>query len=193
MGESNLNMLDNIIVLIYKVIRKIKFYAYKKYVISKLNFKTKKSKKSIKILGNNIIVNNPNVWIGEDVTLYNNVQFNGFGKIDIGNNVKIGTGVIFNSYKNFNITIGNFTIIAAYCYIINLIHNYDINEKIQNQEDAAESIYIGNDCWIATHCILAKGAGMGNGSILGANSYLDKTLNTNSVSYGSPAKEIKKR
>lgn len=178
---------------IYKVVKKIKFYFYKKYITSKLNFTNTVAKKSIKIVGENIEIANCNVVVGENVVLYDNVHLQGAGKISIGNNVKIGTGVVINAYKDTEICIGDYTLIAAYCYLINQIHGTSSGKHICEQDEVAQSIFIGEDCWVAAHCVISNGGQMRNGSVLGALSYLDKELDYNSIAVGAPAKHIRYR
>ena len=177
----------------YAVVKKVRCCFYRKYIVSKLNFRSKTAKKSIKIIGSNIEVANRNVIIGENVVLYDNVHFQGMGKISIGNNVKIGTGVVINAYTDTEIRIGDYSLIAAYCYLINQIHGTSLGKRICEQDEDPKSIFIGEDCWIAAHSVISNGGGMKDGSVLGALSYLDKELDYNSVAYGAPARHVRYR
>ena len=52
---------------------------------------------------------------------------------------------------------------------------------------------IKNDVWIGTEAIISRGVTIGNGAIIGANSFVNKDVPDYSIAVGSPAKIIKYR
>ena len=52
-------------------------------------------------------------------------------------------------------------------------------------------IYIGNDVWISTGCIILPGASIGEGSVVAAKSLINKKFPKNCLIGGIPAKIIK--
>ena len=54
-------------------------------------------------------------------------------------------------------------------------------------------VYIGYDVWIAGGTIIKQGVTIGNGSVIGALSFVNKDVPENSIVIGSPAKVIKQR
>jgi len=52
---------------------------------------------------------------------------------------------------------------------------------------------IGNDVWIGTQSIIRRGVVIGNGAVIGANSFVTKEVPDFAVAVGSPAKIIKYR
>jgi acetyltransferase-like isoleucine patch superfamily enzyme len=176
------------IILFSKILNKI-LRLYREKIFLK---KTKTTQKSVKILGK-VYVNGSNIKIGKDVTIYPNVYFWGEGLIEIGDNVDIGMGTII--FSNKYVKIGNNTLIAAQCYIIDSNHGIkkDILINKQPHDVAEDGIIIGEDVWIAAGCKIVKGAKLNNGCIIGALSLVNKIIPENAIAFGIPAKVIKYR
>lgn len=178
-------MLINLILIAYrKVVRKLRAFVFLRQINS--------SETSVKILGN-VFVNATNVRIGKNVTIYPNVYFWGDGEIIIGDNVDIGIGTVIFAKKR--VYIGNNTIIAAYCYIIDSNHGIKKGDLISRQPLSfdTEGIFIGEDVWIAAGSKIIKGGKLERGSIVGAMSLVNKVIGEDCVAAGIPAKIIKKR
>lgn len=140
-----------------------------------------------------IILINTNLKIGSNVTIYPHVQFFGNGLIEIGNNVSIGTGTIIYASKDGGVHIGDDTMIAAQCYIIDTDHGIKKNEKIRNQENSVSEINIKNDVWIGANVTVLKGSIIENCAIVGAKALVKGNLEENGIYVGVPAKKIKSR
>ncbi len=52
---------------------------------------------------------------------------------------------------------------------------------------------IGNDVWLGQNVVVRRGVTIGDGAIVGANSFVNKDVAAFSIVAGSPAKEIAKR
>lgn len=136
-----------------------------------------------------IFLNSTKVKFGENVSLYNGAYFGG-NEINIGSNVDIGINtIIFASNK---VTIGDNTSIAGQCYIIDSNHGIKAGELIRHQKDdvAEDGIYIGNDVWIASQCVILKGAKINDGAVIGAQSLVNSEIPANAIAVGTPAKVI---
>lgn len=154
----------------------------------KIHFKMEaKTGKNVRVLGCVHFLNS-NVSVGDNCILYPNVSFEGDGLITIGNNVKIGTNTIINANSKGGITIGDNTIIAANSYIIDCVHGTSSGTLIQSQELIAHPIHIGQDVWIAANAVIAKGAELKDGCVIGANSYVDRVIEKNGIAFGCPAR-----
>lgn len=85
------------------------------------------------------------------------------------------------------IEIGSFTTIAGY-HSQFLTHSIDILHAMQD----CEPISIGSYCLLGTSCVLLPGAALGDYSVLGANSLLNKGFNDQYILFGGvPAVMVK--
>ena len=90
-------------------------------------------------------------------------------------------------------TVGDHTIIAAQCYIIDMDHGTAAKDRIQNQSNFVSPISIGKDCWLGANCTVLKGSQIDDGAIIGAKALVKGKITENAIAVGIPAKEIKKR
>lgn len=109
----------------------------------------------------------------------------------IGDYVYIGDDCVIN-YA----TIGNYSCIADGVQIGGMEHPYwdhSISPKLSDQYIFGKETKIGYDVWIAAGCIIKQGVTIGNGAVIGANSYVTKDVPPYAVVFGTPAKIFKYR
>lgn len=123
------------------------------------------------LLVGNVIAINPNVTIGKNVTIYPNVMFYGDGPITIGDN----------------------TMIAAQCYLIDCDHGTALGTPMRKQTLSISPISIGNNVWLAANVTVLKGSHIADGAVIGAKGLVKGEIPPNSIAVGVPAKVIKER
>ena len=108
--------------------------------------------------------------------------------INIGKNgrVEIGKGCFFNQYCSLNahtlIKIGENCLFGENVKVYDHNHGYkDSSRLIKNQEFTTEPIFIGNNCWISSNCIILKGVTIGDNCVIGAGCIIYKDVPSNSV------------
>lgn len=145
-----------------------------------------------------IICNWPNkVSIGfssmiEDCVMFKiNKPFETYNSIEIGNNVFVGFNCEFNS--STKIIVGDDCLIASFCTFSDNGHSFNNNELIRSQPCTKQDIVVGNNVWIGTHCSILQGVHIGEGSVIGAGSVVNKSIPENEVWAGVPAKFIRNR
>lgn len=117
-----------------------------------------------------------------------------------GDNIQItiGTNTTFTSLCHLNAQENNSTIsIGEDCMFSNHIivrtsdsHAiYDL--KTNNRINNSKSVVIGNHVWIAPDTKIMKGAIIGDGCIIGSNTLVFKTIPSNTLAVGQPARIIK--
>jgi len=126
------------------------------------------------------------------VTIYPGAYFWG-NDIVVGDNVDIGIGTIIHSTNG--VYIGDNSIIAGQCYIIDSNHGTKEGMLVREQKSIAsrDGIYIGKDVWIGAQCIILKGAKINDHAVIGANSVVNSEIPANGIALGSPAKVVKYR
>jgi acetyltransferase-like isoleucine patch superfamily enzyme len=106
----------------------------------------------------------------------------------IGNNVFIGTGVEFNITKGINI--GNDCLIASGCRFIDHDHGIALTELMRNQDSVELKIAIHDNVWIGCNCVILKGVEIESGAIIAAGAVVTKSVGSNEIWAGIPAKKI---
>ena len=66
---------------------------------------------------------------------------------------------------------------------------YESAKKILLEKDCV----IGNDVWVGVGSIIRRGVSIGNGAVIGANSFVNSDIPPYAIAVGSPAKIIKYR
>jgi len=101
--------------------------------------------------------------------VFNPYDFFSYSKIELGNDVFIGSGAYFSSIKA--IVIGNKVMFGPNVTIIGGDHNSSVIGKymFDTQDKLPENdlpIIIKDDVWIGTRAIILKGVTIGKGSIV---------------------------
>ena len=156
--------------LIFFTIGESKLFFGIRYILYKRLFKS---------LGDKVIffpfltIKSPqNIKIGTNVSINHNCFLEGAGGIDIGSNVMIAHQVSIMS--NSHIT-------------------KNINIPMKAQGVKMNKVIIEDNVWIGAKVTILDGITIGEGSILAANSVINKNVNKFSVVGGVPAKFIKNR
>jgi acetyltransferase-like isoleucine patch superfamily enzyme len=130
-----------------------------------------------------------NVFIGRGSIL--NVRD---GQITINSNSDISSFCRIATDRG-KIQIGEYVLIAAYCYIGGGNHKTgrrDIPMLLQGFESKG-GVTIGDDVWIGSHTVVSDGVTIGKGAIIGAHSFVNKDIPEYSIAFGSPARVYKER
>ena len=104
----------------------------------------------------------------------------------IGNNCSIQPGVIFDYSHCWLINIGNNVTIAPQVYIL----EHDASTKKLLDYTKIGRIRIEDDVFIGARSLIMPGVKIGNGSIIGANSTVTKSIPSSVIAVGNPAKII---
>lgn len=113
---------------------------------------------------------------------------------DYGYNIQIGD----NFYANVNLVIldggkvciGNNVFIAPNVGIYTAGHPFDVEQRNKGLEYAFP-ITIGNNVWIGAHTAILPGVNIGDNSIIGAGSVVNKNIPKNSLAVGNPCRVIR--
>ncbi|WP_343747259.1 sugar O-acetyltransferase [Fluviicola sp.] len=110
---------------------------------------------------------------------------------DYGYNIEIGE----NFYSNHNlvildaakVTFGDNVFIAPNCGFYTAGHPVDVAQRNEGLE-YAHPITIGNNVWIGGNVVVLPGVSIGDNSIIGAGSVVNKSIPANVIAVGNPCK-----
>lgn len=140
------------------------------------------------------------IKISKGLTCGVGIRIDAFGKkssIEIGNNVRIG------DYSHIaamgRMLIGDNSALANRVYITDHDHGLfnDSNDHSRPDQLHAERemfvipVVIGKNVWIGENTTILKGVVIGDNSIVAAGSVVTKSINSNTLVGGSPARVIK--
>lgn len=136
---------------------------------------------------------NRNIKLGHNVCIYPGVMYWGDGLIEIGDNVDIGKDTVIYASKSGGVKIGNGTVIAAQCYIIDANHGFKGRVPIRGQINDVKAVSIGEECWLGANVTVIKGSQIGDGAVIGAKALVNCEIPPFAVAVGVPCKVIKYR
>ena len=101
-----------------------------------------------------------------------------------------------------NLRLGKYTDIGAFTYI-NAKNGIVIGDHVQigshcsiysvsTIDDKGGRVVLGENCRIGSHSVVMPGTTIGENSIVGAFSYVNKSIPKNCVAFGVPAKVVKR-
>lgn len=125
-------------------------------------------------------------------------QVNETKVLHIGRNVQINDYVHITAMKN--VTIGDNVLMASKIYISDCSHGSYSGDENDSHPDSAPSkrplfvkeVIIKDNVWLGEFVSVLPGVTIGQGTIVGANSVVSKSLPPYVIAVGSPAKPIKK-
>jgi len=166
-----------------KIIRFLYYFVAIKlpYSDSKWSFGSKKirgnlAKNIVKQMGENVNIEK-GAYFSPDISIGNNsgigIRCELYGPISIGDNVLMAPEVVI--------------------YTVNHKHNNLKLPIIEQGNDEIKPVKIGNNVWIGRRAIILPGVSIGDGCIIGAGAVVSKSIESNSVAVGTPARIVKKR
>lgn len=122
---------------------------------------------------------------GENSNLYSNSLI--IGDINVGNEVWIGPNTILDG--SGGLTIGDYCTIAAG---VGIYSHDNVRSTLSSKKSPIERepVEIKNNTYIGPNSIISKGVTIGKFSIVGVNSYVNKSFPDYSIIAGNPAKQI---
>lgn len=109
----------------------------------------------------------------------------------VGDYCYIGSKGVFN-----NVVIGNYCSIAPQVQIGGMehaIHDLSTNTWLSDKGNDSGKTIIEPDVWIAAGSIIRQGVRIGQGAVIGANSFVNTDIPPYAIAVGSPAKVVRYR
>ena len=141
-----------------------------------------------------------NITIGDDCELYGRSTFASTRVYDqpeliVGNDTHLGYMTTISVGQR--VEIGNHVLVAQRCFIAdNDGHPIDYRRRRKESHEPVskeqiQPVKIEDDCWIGSDTIILKGVTIGQGSIIGTNSVVSRSIPPFCIAAGSPARVIK--
>ena len=127
------------------------------------------------------------VWIGAGTAIRCHE-----GSLRIGDRVVFGGNNTVNAY--LDVEIGEDCIFADRIYVTDFDHKCgSLDVRIQDQGIDTSPVRLGSDCWIGEKVSILRGAQVGTGSVIGAQTVVKGDIPPYSVAVGAPARVVKQR
>ncbi|WP_440945541.1 acyltransferase [Methanosarcina sp. T3] len=110
--------------------------------------------------------------------------------VNIGKNVYVGYGVVFDRIHPELITIGDYAEIGDRCILS--AHTRGSLTTRQAYPRSTAPIKIGRGVSVNPGCIITQGVEIGENSIIGIGSVVSRDISPNSLALGYPARVVKK-
>ena len=139
--------------------------------------------------------NNLGIFIGDRVTIgRNSALICKDGDIRIGSNVNITTSVDLTVAPGGKIEIGDNVEIGSFSYFSAGTYNIENNDILPSgQGRVSRGIILKDLVWIGAGVIILDGVTIGESSIIGAGSVVTKNIPDHSMAFGVPARVTKER
>lgn len=136
------------------------------------------------------VVGNPKrIIIGKNFKIWQNCVLSvKDGEIKFGDNGLLGIYSLINASKG-KVVIGDNVAIAPYVKIFSYSHHYEEGKKT-NECYKVEDVIIGNNVLIGAGAIILPGVTIGEGAVIAAGAVVNKSVESNSIVGGIPAKKI---
>ena len=168
-----------------KIIKKVKFYYSILRTSFLANLPEEFSRLRVKDFNRNGMSIHNSVWIAANVKIK--------GKFSMGKGSSIAQNCTISA-GNAGVFVGENVMIAPNVVIIAFSHGFENREvPMSLQENTEAPVIIENDVWISSNCTIAMGVKIGEGAIIGANSFVNKDVLPYNIVGGVPAKLIKHR
>lgn len=141
-----------------------------------------------------------NIFFGKNFVSGRYCRIDTFGassRITFGSNTQINDSVHIAAVNN--VQIGNDVMIASRVFITDHQHGIykgdfhsDPNQKLSERTLSSAPVFIMDNVWIGEGVVILPGVTVGENSIVGSNSVVTKSLPSNVIACGNPAKIIKK-
>jgi acetyltransferase-like isoleucine patch superfamily enzyme len=129
--------------------------------------------------------------IHKNVAVSSNVRLRGKVVIDEGTSIAQNSSI---SGEVEGVFIGKNVMIAPNVTIVAFNHGFELtNIPMVIQKNTEKMIVIEDDVWIGANCTIGKGVKICKGSIIGANSFVNRDIPPFSIFGGVPVKFIKSR
>ena len=132
------------------------------------------------------------VSVGQRVMFAQRVGIRGRGRLTIGDDCSINSGVIFG--LTCDLTLGSNVMVADNVSFRTADHEFgNLSVPMQEQGERRAEIVVEDDVWFGANITVLRGVTIGRGAIVGANAVVTKNVPAYAIVGGVPARQIGSR
>ena len=131
--------------------------------------------------------------VGQNVRIYSSVMFTGVGAIEIGDDVHIGASALFVTARPATITIGSHVDIGPGAVITSGTHEIDPQGLHIAGNGLAQSVAIGDGCWIGARAVILPGVELPQSTLVAAGAVVAKSVSESHCLVAGVPAIVKKR
>jgi len=130
------------------------------------------------------------IIVGDNVTMDSGARLHAANRaiLKIGDRVGIGPYNFLNAFDD--LTIGDDVMFGPFVNINCADHGMERGRPMREQYGAYGPVVIGDDCWLGSMVVVLKGVTIGEGSVVGAGSVVNRDVPSGMIVAGSPARPI---
>lgn len=132
------------------------------------------------------------VHVGRKTIIYSSISVSRNTIVSIGSETFIGSNVVITGAINSKVTVGSYCDISDHVHFVTGTHLIDEFGIRIAGSGYSKDIVIGNGVWIGYKALILPGVSIGNNSIIGAGSVVNKDVPERSAVAGNPIKCIRK-
>lgn len=140
-----------------------------------------------------ILTNPSKISIGKNVFIKSGARLESLGgSIEIGNGCQFEKDISITCVRS--IRIGEGSLFGRNVLIVDHSHNIDdlSVSPVKSGVNNVQSVEVGKNTWIGANVVIVPGASIGEGSVVAANSLVNKSFPPFTMIAGAPAKAVKK-
>lgn len=127
---------------------------------------------------------------GENTKVVGPIILGNVSNVSFGNDVWVGTNFIVHG--NGTVNIEDFCDIAPEVSILTGSHEISSNQNHRAGEGISYNVNIGKGCWIGSRVTIMGNSQIGDGCVVAALSFVNKSVDSNTLWAGIPAKFVRK-
>lgn len=131
------------------------------------------------------------VDVGAGAIVYSSISISRNLIISIGNKTFIGSNAVITGAVNSKVTIGSYCDISDHVHFVTGTHLIDEFGIRAAGNGYSKDIVIGNGVWIGYKVLIMPGVSVGDNSIIGAGSVVNKDVPEKTIVAGNPIKFIR--
>lgn len=131
--------------------------------------------------------------IGHNVRIAASARIFGTGRLIIGNDVWIGSGVYLSATGNSTITIGSHIDFGPQCMVLTGSHKVEPEGEHIGGRGTSASVSIGDGCWLGARSVILPGVLLPGKTLVAAGTIVTKSIHESHCLLAGVPAEIKKK